>query len=70
MEKLRCAIIGAGGICEKHIKGYLTLQDDVEIHAICDTDEIRLNKIADKYSISSRYTDYKEILSNKDIDFV
>ena len=70
MEKLRCAIIGAGGICEKHIKGYLTLQDDVEIHAICDTDEIRLNKIADKYSISRRYTDYKEILSNKDIDFV
>lgn len=70
MTKLNLGIIGAGGILVKHMNGYSALKDDVNIAAICDIDEAKLNAAAEKYGIPSKYTDYKDLLARKDIDFV
>ena len=69
-KKLRYGIIGLNGICGKHLDGYGAMPDDVEIVACCDIVEERLQKVADKYNIPRRYTDYHELLAQPDIDFV
>jgi predicted dehydrogenase len=70
MEKLKCGIIGTGGIFTKYIDGYSAVSDEVEIAAICDIDEKKANEIAEKYQIPSVYSDYQKLLSRPDIDFV
>lgn len=70
MEKLRYGIIGTGGISPKHLDGYSALGSDVEIVSACDINEGRLNKAADNYGISRRYTDYKQMLREEKLDFV
>lgn len=38
--------------------------------ALCRRDEAALNKMADQFGIEKRYTDYDEVLSDPDVDFV
>ena len=62
MDKIKVAIIGAGNISNSHIGAYRKL-DNVDIYAICDINEERLNATADKYGIKRRYTDLDKMLS-------
>ncbi len=62
MKKIRIAMIGAGNIANTHLDSYKR-NSDVEIYAACDIDEKRLNKTADKYGITRRYTDLDAMLS-------
>lgn len=62
MDKIKVAIIGAGNISNSHIDAYKKL-DNVEVYAICDISEERLNKTADKYGIERRYTDLDKMLA-------
>lgn len=66
---LKIGIIGAGTISEFHIESYLK-NPDVKIVAICDVNIDGAKAKAEKYSIPEYYSDYKEILSNKEIDAV
>lgn len=70
MSKLKCAIIGTGGISKKHFNGYSALKDEVEIAAICDIKEDILKQASQTYGVSDTYTDYRKILERRDIDFV
>lgn len=68
MKKVRIALIGAGNIANTHIDAYKQL-NNVEIAAICDIDEERLNQTADKFGIANRYTSVKAMLeAEKDLD--
>lgn len=70
-QKLRYALIGAGGNAEKkHIQGYLSLVDDVEVVAICDIDENKAQLMADKYLVPKIYTDYKVMFAEVQPDIV
>ncbi|WP_238655469.1 Gfo/Idh/MocA family protein [Paenibacillus piscarius] len=70
-NKLRYALIGAGGNAEKkHIHGYLALAGDVEILAICDIDEGKARRMAGKYGVPKVYTDYKEMMNREQLDLV
>lgn len=60
MEKLKAGIIGAGGIADYHIGGYLL--EKVEVVAIADLDTERANLKAKKFNIKNVFTDYKEML--------
>lgn len=62
MDKVKVAIIGAGNISNAHISSYQKL-DNVEIYAICDISEERLNNTADRYGIERRYTDLDKMLA-------
>ena len=71
MDKLRYGVIGTGNIAVcKHLPGYAALTGDVEIVAACDIDRDRLDRVADQYHIPQRFTDWRELLAVKELDFV
>ncbi len=55
MDKVRVAMVGAGGRANQVIYPAMADQPDVEIVGICDIDMERLNTTADKYGIKNRY---------------
>ncbi len=61
-DKVRVAMIGAGGMANSVHYPSLASFDDVEIAAICDLDSGRLNETADKYQVEARYTDYQRMI--------
>ncbi|WNS43996.1 Gfo/Idh/MocA family oxidoreductase [Paenibacillus sp. MMS20-IR301] len=70
INKLKYALIGAGGNAEKkHIHGYLALED-VEVAAICDIDAGKAARMAEKYNVPGVYTDYKEMFAHERPDIV
>jgi predicted dehydrogenase len=69
MKQIKMGIIGAGVWGETHASIYKEhlFADPV---AICDKDEGRAKKIADKYGIPKVYTDYHEMAASCDCDAV
>lgn len=65
---VRVAMIGLGfgaefiPIYQKH--------PHTEVVAVCRRNEAEMNKVADAFKIPKRYTDYGQVLSDPDIDFV
>jgi len=64
MEKVQVAMIGAGGMANAVHYPSLASFDDIEIAAICDIDENRLNNTADKYCVEKRYNDYRKMVDD------
>jgi predicted dehydrogenase len=64
-------VIGVGGIANVHMRGIMK-SDNLELVAMADVNGEILEKYADQYGIvqANRYTDYKELLKNPDIDAV
>jgi UDP-N-acetylglucosamine 3-dehydrogenase len=69
MKQIRCGVIGLGWFGEHHVD---TLQQLplVEVKAICTRTESRLKEIKDKYHVPRAYTDYHDLLADKEIDMV
>jgi virulence factor len=61
-DKVRVAMIGAGGMANAVHYPSLASFPDVEIAAICDLDSERLNKTAERYSVEKRYADYRRMI--------
>ena len=57
-------MIGNGSISGVHLRGY-SLNPDVEIYALCDINEERLNRRGDEYHVdpARRFTDVNEMLA-------
>lgn len=70
MEKVRVGMIGAGGMANSVHYPSLAEFEDAEISAICDLDGDRLKKTADKYNVEKRYSDYKKMISEVELDAV
>jgi len=62
MDKVRVAMIGAGGMANSVHYPSLASFDDVEIAAISDLDDSRLNTTADKYNVEKRYNNYRKMV--------
>jgi len=62
LQKVRVAMVGAGGMANAVHYPSLASFDDVEITAICDLDPQRLNTTADKYGVEKRYFDYRKMI--------
>lgn len=68
MKKVRIGLIGAGNIAREHLKSYAEL-DNVEIAAICDINEKRLNNTANDFGIANRYASVEAMLAaEKELD--
>lgn len=68
MEKVKIALIGAGGIANAHLASYAKVEN-ADIYAICDINEERLNETADRFGITRRYTDVDTMLkANPELD--
>lgn len=61
-KKVRLALIGAGGMANGVHYPSLAEMQDVEMAALCDIAEDKLNATADKFGIEKRYTDYKKMI--------
>ena len=67
-KKFRVAMVGLGfgaefiPIYQRHPLG--------SVEAICRRNEQELNAVGDKFGIAKRYTQYEQVLADKDIDFV
>jgi len=62
LKKVRLALIGAGGMANKVHYPSLAEMADVELAALCDLDEGKLEETADFFDIERRYTDYPKML--------
>ena len=66
--QIRFGIIGCGAISAKHVKAILD-NPNAELVAACDTNTELAEKIA-KQTGCKAYTDYQELLKDKDVDVV
>lgn len=69
MSKLRVAVIGCGSIAKnRHLIEY-SQNPNVELVAVCDIVEERVNQTAEQYNATA-YTNYEDILKLEDVDAV
>jgi len=69
-EKLNIAFIGAAGRAADNIRE-ITGAEDVNVVALCDVDENRLNSAGGKFPAAKRYRDYRKLLeTEKSVDAV
>ncbi|KAA0965553.1 Gfo/Idh/MocA family oxidoreductase [Sporosarcina sp. ANT_H38] len=66
---LKVGVIGVGSISEMHILPY-SENKEVELVALCDIHEERLAEKGKLFGVSQLYTNYQELLNNKEIEAV
>jgi predicted dehydrogenase len=68
---LRAGFIGAGGRSRSaHYPSVRRLADQVEMAAVCELDEQRLQQVVDEYGFQRTYTDHRAMLDEVDPDIV
>jgi predicted dehydrogenase len=69
-KKLKLGLIGTGNICRHtHLPAWLA-HPEVEIAAVCDTDQKSAEELAKTCGISKVFFDYRLLLQDADIDIV
>src|ERR1044072_1264004 len=70
-DRLKVGVVGAGVIAQvMHLNYLRELSDRYEVVALCDISEENANNNADRYDIGERYTDWRKMLDDADIDAV
>jgi len=69
-DRIRVGFVGAGELANSVHYPSLASFRDVEIAAICDLDEKRLNNTAEKYGVENRFRDYRLMLDKVSLDAV
>ena len=69
MAKLKFCIVGCGRIATLNILGYKD-HPDAEIYAVCDHDRNKAELMAIETRAQKIYTDYNQVLNDKDIDAI
>ena len=70
LRTVRLALIGAGAMANKVHYPSLAEMPDVDLVALCDLDEKKLNATADFFDVTKRYTDYRRMLDDVECDAV
>ena len=70
MKKVNIGVVGLGMLGDVHINQLQNEIGSANVIAVCDIFEKRVKEIQEKYDIPNGYTDYDEMLKNKDIDAV
>ncbi len=69
MDKIRCGVIGLGWFGEHHVDALQQLPM-TEVIAVCTRRPERVKEVAEKYHVPKTYTNYHDLLADKDIDIV
>lgn len=67
-SKVRLAVIGVGSMGSMHLRDITSL-DNIELAAVCDTDQARADKYAQQYSVPAYY-DHRALLEAGGLDGV
>ncbi|MCA2004751.1 MAG: Gfo/Idh/MocA family oxidoreductase [Ignavibacterium sp.] len=70
MSKIKIGVIGLGSIAQLVHLPNLNKLDNAEIVAVAEIKKNPLNTIADKFGINQRFSDYREMLTNTELDAV
>jgi predicted dehydrogenase len=68
-KPIRVAIVGCGRIADLHQLGYRDYPD-AELAAVCDTNKATAKKRAKEWGVAKVYTNYQQVLEDKEIDVV
>src|SRR4030095_757866 len=68
-DKLRCAVIGAGGVGLDHLHSLTTCHRAAAV-AIAETNAQRAREACARHHVPRRYGDYHELLEQPDLDAV
>lgn len=68
-SKVRIGIVGAKFAAELHATAYGRCAD-AEVVAVCDLDQARVEAFANRFGIPRRYTDYRHLLADPEVDLV
>ena len=63
-------LIGLGNLGTKHAENIMFKIPNANLLAVCARRESVINNFGDKYNIKYRYTDYDEMLKNREIDAI
>lgn len=66
---IKVGVVGAG-IGRHHLAAYRALPHAVEIVALCDVNEARLNEVGTIYNVPRYFTDYNELFASGEIEAV
>ena len=68
---VRVGFVGCGQIAQAHLATYQKVPN-VQVVALCDIDESRLNASSEKFGVApeNRYTKYREMLKRDDLDAI
>ncbi len=69
MKLIQVAIVGCGRISDLHARGYRG-SEDARIVAVCDIDRSLAEKKAREWGVEKVYSDYRQVLDDKEIDLV
>ncbi|MFQ5859528.1 MAG: Gfo/Idh/MocA family protein [Anaerolineae bacterium] len=71
MSRLRLAIVGCGSICERGLLPHLLLERDrVQVSALCDMSEARLEMLAEKFAVPKTFTNVEELLHTSEAEAI
>lgn len=66
---LKVGVIGGGSISQFHLNPYFA-HPEVELIAICDRNEERLQQLGAQYKAKKLYTEYEQLLADEEIEAV
>jgi predicted dehydrogenase len=68
---IKLAFLGCGDVAQRdYLPEFHRLADRAEIVAICGKSSRRVHEVADRFAIPHRFTDYREMLAQPDVDAV
>ncbi|HEY0404995.1 MAG TPA: Gfo/Idh/MocA family oxidoreductase [Pyrinomonadaceae bacterium] len=67
---IRLGIVGCGDVTELRHLPALRHVCGVKVSALSDIDTARLERVAARFGVAARYTDYRELIENAEIDAV
>jgi predicted dehydrogenase len=71
---LHVGLIGTGNIGKTHLISFASLQEtgllDIDIAAVCDTDEESLDRAAGLFDIETTYANYNDLIESPDVDII
>jgi predicted dehydrogenase len=70
MPPIRVGLVGCGEIAQIMHLPFLSQLDQFEIAAVCDLSPTVLDAMGDRYGVAARYTDYRELVAQPDLDVV
>lgn len=70
MKKVRFGIVGLGRLGIQHAENIAFRTPGAELHAVCALETEVLDRVRHQWGVSCTYTDYSEMLKNKDLDAI